>query len=186
MLAAAVELIAMQGFSATTLEQVGLRAGYSRGLVTQRFGSKEGLIEALVERLHHHFNELLGVSGIDQLPGLDATLAYIDIYLANLENSETSMRAYYVLVSESIGVLPGLRATFIASKSRATQGIRILIERAQKEGSVRPDLDAGAVSDMATGLIMGLTLQWLLDPSTDLPRIRKVVLETTRRTLTGR
>ncbi|MDE1172779.1 MAG: TetR/AcrR family transcriptional regulator [Parvibaculaceae bacterium] len=185
MLAAAVELIAMQGFSATTLEQVGLRAGYSRGLVTQRFGSKEGLIEVLVEQLHQHFNELLDVSGINLLPGLDATIAYLDIYLSNLENSETTMRAYHVLVSESIGVLPGIRATFVASKTRTTQRLRTLIERAQQEGTVRPELDAGAAADMATGLLMGLTLEWLLDPSTDLPRIRKVVLETTRRTLSG-
>lgn len=185
LLTAAVELIAEQGFSATTLEQVGVKAGYSRGLVTQRFGSKEGLTETLVEQLHQHFNELLTISGVNRLPGLEATLAYIDIYLGNLENSEIIMRAYHVLVSESIGVLPGLRPTFIMSKSRATEGIKALIERAQKEGAVRADLDAAAVSDMITGLIMGLTLQWLLDPSVDLARTRKVVLETTRRTLTG-
>jgi AcrR family transcriptional regulator len=40
---AAIELLVKTGIQNTTLQEVGLRAGYSRGLATHRFGSKAGL-----------------------------------------------------------------------------------------------------------------------------------------------
>jgi len=47
LLDAAADLIAEGGYEAMTLAAVGERAGYSRGLVTARFGSKDQLLEAL-------------------------------------------------------------------------------------------------------------------------------------------
>ncbi|WP_347338882.1 helix-turn-helix domain-containing protein [Mycolicibacterium sp. P9-64] len=38
---AAIELIAEKGFSNTTAQEIGIRAGYSRAMVRERFGSKE-------------------------------------------------------------------------------------------------------------------------------------------------
>src|SRR6201996_7868448 len=40
------------GVSAATFEAIARRGGYSRGLVGQRFGSKLGLIEAVIAYLH--------------------------------------------------------------------------------------------------------------------------------------
>ena len=44
MLDATVDLIVTRGPSATSLKEVGLKAGYSRGLASQRFGSKDKLM----------------------------------------------------------------------------------------------------------------------------------------------
>ena len=41
---AAVGLLVERGIAGTTLASIGERAGYSRGLVTHRFGSKAGLL----------------------------------------------------------------------------------------------------------------------------------------------
>ena len=51
LLQAASELIVKGGFDSLTFAAIGERAGYSRGLVTARFGNKEGLIEALTDRI---------------------------------------------------------------------------------------------------------------------------------------
>ena len=48
---AAVALICERGAGATTLKDVGLRAGYSRGLASYRFGSKEGLWSFLIRTI---------------------------------------------------------------------------------------------------------------------------------------
>ena len=45
---AAIELLVKHGLHGTTLQGVGERAGYSRGLATHRFGSKAGVHIALV------------------------------------------------------------------------------------------------------------------------------------------
>lgn len=51
LLAAAGDLFAAQGYSATRLEDVAQRAGVAKGLVTFYFKSKEGLFRAVVRRL---------------------------------------------------------------------------------------------------------------------------------------
>ena len=51
LLDAAAELISEGGYERMTLAAIGKRAGYSHGLVTARFGSKEGLLWALVDRM---------------------------------------------------------------------------------------------------------------------------------------
>ena len=48
LLTAAAELIATEGFAAASLERVGAAAGYSRGLASQKFGSKDGLVTAVI------------------------------------------------------------------------------------------------------------------------------------------
>src|ERR1700752_4083509 len=51
LLDAAAELISEGGYERMTMAAIGKRAGYSHGLVTARFGSKEGLLWALVDRM---------------------------------------------------------------------------------------------------------------------------------------
>lgn len=46
---AALELFALKGYDATSLADIGHRAGYSRSLVKYHFGSKSGLAESLLE-----------------------------------------------------------------------------------------------------------------------------------------
>jgi hypothetical protein len=55
MLRAARRLIARQGYTKTTLAQVGKEAGYTGGLVSHHFGSKGGLLRELVGRITQRF-----------------------------------------------------------------------------------------------------------------------------------
>src|SRR6187431_2555326 len=80
LLKAAMEVIVEQGVRAATFEAIGQKAGYSRGLATQKFGSKQGMTEALIGHLHERQNEALAAAGIDRAPGLDALLGYVDHY----------------------------------------------------------------------------------------------------------
>ena len=49
LLVATAELVAEQGFERTTAAEIGLRAGYSRSMVRDRYGSREALFETLVQ-----------------------------------------------------------------------------------------------------------------------------------------
>ena len=49
---ATLAVVANRGVSAATFDEIGRAAGYSRGLATQKFGSKQGLIEAVIDYLH--------------------------------------------------------------------------------------------------------------------------------------
>ena len=48
LLEATMRVVSEKGVAAATFDAIGREAGYSRGLVTQRFGSKDGLIRSLI------------------------------------------------------------------------------------------------------------------------------------------
>ena len=56
---AAIELIAQRGVKDLTMAEVGIHAGYSRGLPHQHFGSKENLIDAVLHAIVEKFNQRL-------------------------------------------------------------------------------------------------------------------------------
>src|SRR5580704_12089590 len=79
-LTAAAELVVEQGVHSLTLARVGERAGYSRGLITHYFGSKQALLERLAYATQRGF-----VPGLDGMsPGLDRLLGLIDGYIGAL------------------------------------------------------------------------------------------------------
>lgn len=182
LLLAAAELIAEEGFNAATFEKVGARAGYSRGLASQRFGSKDGMIEALIDYLHERSMELASAEGRADMTGLDAIISSVDIYLRNFER-EQAIRSYFVAMAGSVATLSHLRAAFAASHMKAKERFEAHIREGQAEGSISKDLDAEAAALMIGSLILGISTQWLIDASTDLERIRKTSLDTLRRSL---
>lgn len=52
---AAIELFAEQGYVRTTLNDVGNRAGYTGGLVSNRFGSKAALLRIVLDNIQRSF-----------------------------------------------------------------------------------------------------------------------------------
>ena len=60
MFEAAIELINEFGTRKMTLKEIGERAGYSRGLASYRFGSKDGLLRELFVRFDKRWKEHLG------------------------------------------------------------------------------------------------------------------------------
>ncbi len=182
LLLAAAELIAEEGFSAATFEKVGARAGYSRGLASQRFGSKDGLIEALIDYLHERSEELVFAEGLNGVKGLDAILASVDIYMRNFE-TEQAIRAYFVAMAGAVGTLSPQRAAFAASHMKAKERFALHLREGQEMGNISTQIDADATALMIGSLILGVSTQWLIDPTTDLARVRRTTLTALRRSL---
>ena len=76
---AAVKLICERGAAETTLKDVGLLAGYSRGLASYRFGTKAGLWSFLVRTIGEEWLAELEQSVADTT-GLDTIHAAIDAH----------------------------------------------------------------------------------------------------------
>src|SRR5258706_10507536 len=81
---AAMAVVAEEGVGAVPFDALGRKGGFSRGLATQRFGSKRGLIEAVISHLHERQEATRREMRIDELPGLEAVLAFVDHYLRDL------------------------------------------------------------------------------------------------------
>lgn len=179
LLQAAGDVIAERGVTAATFEAIGTQAGYSRGLATQKFGSKQGMIEALIAHLHARQDAVLGAIGIDVMPGLEAVLTYVDLYLRDL-SLKGEGRAYFMLLAGAVADLSDLRAAFAVSHERVERRLEAMVLRGQTEGAIRRDLDADAAALMVGSLLLGLSIQCLIDPDMDLEPIRTTSLATLR------
>ena len=179
LLRAAAALIAEQGTAAATFENIGARAGYSRGLVTQRFGSKQGLIEALIARLQARIQGLLDDRQLDTLDGLEAILAFVDIFLRNLAQ-DGELRAYFVLMAGAVAEVSDQRGPFAAAHKEVEVRLEGLVLRGQAEGVIRAGLNPDAAALIVGSLLLGLSTQLLVDPGMDLEPIRETSLATLR------
>lgn len=176
---AAIAVMARNGVAAATFEAIGRESGYSRSLVTQRFGARKGLIDAVIGQTRDSFQARLTAHGIDALPGLDALLAYMDLYLTELAE-EGALRAYFMLLSSAVADLTELREIYALEHERVRQLLAALVVRGQAEGNVRREIDADAAALMIGSMQLGLSMQLLVDPTMDLEPIRATTLGTLR------
>lgn len=165
LLDAATQLIADQGFTRTSLAQIGKAAGYSRGLVNERFGSKTELVRVLAEE----FRDSLAVERLDPAlegrSGLDALIVAVETYLDSLEWSGALGRAYYELLGESLALIPEIQETFLEAERALRSGFRHLVEDAVASGEIPADADTDALATVVVGILRGVSVQWLRDPA---------------------
>ena len=176
---AAIAVVSEKGVSAATFEAIGRRGGYSRGLVGLRFGSKLGLIEAVIAYLHDDMEAFAASHGMDGLPGLDALLSYVDFYLQRLARLG-EVQAYFRLLSWVVADISAFRSAFAAEHDRIRHRFEGWILRGQAEGDIRKDVDATAAAQMVGGQLLGISMQVLIDPGVDLKPIRATCVTTFR------
>jgi len=173
MLRAAMRLIAKQGYTKTTLAQIGEASGYSRGLVSHRFGSKEGLLQVLVSGSAGRFFEEQVLPAIEGRSGLAALSVMVDTYLNELVVREERLRAIYVLMGEALGPVPEIREVFVKLNGAFRDSARASIEAGVEDGELRGDLDAVAESALFVGMLRGVAMQWVTEPGCfDLAAVR--------------
>jgi AcrR family transcriptional regulator len=179
LLEAAAALIQERGMAAATFENIGARAGYSRGLATRHFGSKQGLIEALIARIQERRDGTLDDDDRMKPDGLDGVLAFVDTYLEDL-GSDGDLRAYFITLAAAVAEISELRRLFAEAHKGVEQRLEALILAGKAQGSVRADIDADAAALMIGSLLFGVSMQLLLDPDMDLQPIRRVSVATLR------
>jgi AcrR family transcriptional regulator len=98
LLKAACRIISGNGLSALTCEDVGRLAGYSRGQTYQRFGSKEGLLIAAVERLRAYRRECVTQAAQRGKSGIEELIDYCGLHLGALDKGPEFGRLFRCLV----------------------------------------------------------------------------------------
>ncbi len=164
LLDAAAELIGEGGYGAMTLAAVGTRAGYSRGLVTARFGSKRDLLDALVDRISTSWN----IRNVQPLTvgksGLDGLLITLEAIRRQSKREPDALRRLYALQFEALGPVPELRAHFVDFHRTMRSDMAAFVRRGLRDGSVVAGTNAKAEGAAIVGALRGIGYQWLLDP----------------------
>ena len=108
MLRAATELIAKHGSAGVSLAKIGVAAGYSRGLPTERYGSKSNLLEAVIDASDAWFQRRLAAR-LAGRSGLDSLRERIRAHLDTVRESRVPTVALFLLIIDSAATLPELR-----------------------------------------------------------------------------
>ena len=171
LLEAAAQLIGQKGFVQTSLEEIGLKAGYSRGLVSHRYGSKEGLARELMREISAGMAKNLEPI-TEGYSGLEAVRRIAREYLTTVENATTSTRALYVLMFESLGPLSDLRKDFDAITENFITSFQLQLELAVKKGEIPEHTHCKTVAFNLVAHLRGITLMWITNPNmVDVPEI---------------
>lgn len=188
LLAAAAEIIASEGYMAATLERVGERAGFSRGLASRKYGSKDGLIEAVIWRVSAHVHEQVDLAIADVSDPLEQLMRLFDRFV-ELVLSDTFVRAYFVLFSAMIANRLDTRTVFDEVQQRFGERISTLIGQAQAAGAIPAAIPAAHAAFMVGCLLAGISIEtaieYPVDGESDPAALRADLVAMLRRALGG-
>lgn len=163
MFESAKQIIVEKGTHHTTLKEIGERAGYSRGLASNRFGSKEGLFSQMVRDFNRRWGgELQRFVG--DKTGLAAFIAALDAVEFFLLKHSEEMRALYILWFESMSSHDEVRRQLAANHSAYRRDAERWVRQGIEEGTIRPSIDPTSFAVEFASLIFGLIYQWLVQP----------------------
>jgi AcrR family transcriptional regulator len=162
MLRAAVELFAERGVSGTSLADIGERAGFSRGLPVSRYGSKVGLIKAVLESMERR-SAARRVVALEGKRGLAALRAAIAHRIDMMQGSAAASSALYSVVIASLYSMPELKPYIAAKNDGWRRNIAAHLQDAQSAGEIRADVDCDQQATIIHCLLRGLIIDHMID-----------------------
>lgn len=180
-LRAATRLIARNGSAGTSMAEIGLAAGYSRGLPAERFGTKDALLKSVVARIEEAFQTRLAAELGDKT-GLAAVEARIAAHLDGALKGADGVRALYLLYMEALTVAPELHRQIAQMGHDNRDGFADHLRDARRRGEVDGDIDPKAHATVILGAIRGVITQWVIDPkAVDLMEAKATLVAMVRR-----
>jgi len=153
---AAIELFAERGFRGTGIAPLAERVGVSHPALLYYFGTKERLLlEVAAER--ERVESSLFDDKSDRMEWLH------DLVRFN-SRSPTLIRLYIVLAAENLDESDPLHSFFVNRYKLARQLMSHMLRVEQRAGTVGPDADIAQLSREILATLLGLEMQWLIDP----------------------
>lgn len=166
MLEAAIRLIVERGILNTKLTDVGVEAGYSRGLAAMRFGTKAGLLSRVVHfTLSNWIDQAKRVVGAKT--GLAAVYAAIDAQDQWSRESSVEMRALYGVFFQSTDPGADYRANVARTLSAQRRELASWIREARDAGELPANTKPEREARQILSAMLGIVYQWMMDPSLD-------------------
>lgn len=164
MFEAAMHLIVERGTHNTTLKEIGEKAGYSRGLASNRFGSKETLFSHMVRDFNEKWASELRrfVGGNTGLSALEGALDAVEFFMLN---RTMQMQAMYILWFESITSYAVVRRRLAANHIAYRRDTTRWLTQGINDGEVRANIDPESFAVEFSAFIFGLVYQWLANPT---------------------
>lgn len=156
-----MDLFATEGYRATSMGRIAAEVGLTHAGVLHHFGTKEVLLEAVIEH-----RDKLDYPLRDALTGKHGASVFEGIMLVGEHNTARPGLAqlYTVLLAGSLQDDAAGHQYFKARYRFMRKGIAASIRAGQAKGEIRGDVDAAAVANRILATLDGLQTSWLLDP----------------------
>ena len=163
---AAISLLVERGIAGTTLAGIGERSGYSRGLVTHRFGSKAGLLAHVHDSVAAEW--LRRVSAVvGRATGVAALQRVTDALYKFILEEPRGLRAMYLLRYASIDPSAEYRANVAKVNAAHVKALTRWVAEGQQHGDITADVDPRLAAELFASAVDGLLYRWLVNP--DIP-----------------
>ncbi|HEX2575554.1 MAG TPA: TetR/AcrR family transcriptional regulator [Aquihabitans sp.] len=153
------DLVCEQGYTRTTAAEIGERAGYSRNMVRDRFGSKQNLFYDVVFAA---FTTPEPRRSAEEGTGLQRVLHMVDSVRKRAERSPEAVRATSIVTFEAVASNDPLARVVLA-------GIADYLDRRTRhiadgiaDGSIRADVDPRAEAEILQAEEMGVAFDDLM------------------------
>lgn len=163
MLDAAIDLILERGTEKTTLQAIGEKAGYSRGLATYRFGSKAGLFDAVCKAISRRWLEYLKKS-VGEKTGIEAMCAALDAFLQFITAAPRDARVLQILYCGAASPLSEYRATSVNIHSKQQEDVARWVQAGIENGTIRADADPKTIAAQYIAYIGGMNYLGVINP----------------------
>jgi len=164
MLKAAIELILEHGIRKTTLQSIGERAGYSRGLATYRFGSKAGLLDEGCKSISRRWLSYLNGRVGSQI-GIDAMCTALDSFFEFIRDNEDDAQVLQILYGAAASPGSEFRHTSASIHRRQMNDVADWVAAGIVAGDIRHDVDPNSVAAQYIAYISGMAYLWLINRS---------------------
>ena len=169
MVEAAVAIMLQHGISGLRLTEVGMQAGYSRGLAAMRFGSMGGLLRRVAELLGSRWIRAV-TEAVGNKRGIAAIYAAIDTQERFLAPPASAVRVQYLILFNSLdpGAADRLNASrvLLAQRRDLARWIREAAEDGDASSTMDPDAEAASILSSMIGTIFQSLMDANMPPNT--------------------
>ncbi|KND46015.1 MULTISPECIES: TetR/AcrR family transcriptional regulator [Streptomyces] len=164
MVDAAITLFSQQGVRGTGVAAIAERAGVTPSALIHHFGSKDGLVRAVLEEADRRALARLSATAASE-PTLDEAF---DWFVRDAEHTAAAEREltalHTTLTAENLEPGAALH-TWFRDRGRALRAhLTALFTRATADGTARPGPNPSLLATEVAAFLEGAHLLWLLDP----------------------
>lgn len=164
LLSAAADLLAEHGVDGVSVDAVADAAGRTSGAVYAHFGSKQGMLVALLDEWRHSLVSVIA-QAFEEAPTLDDRLAAVARAVIVSPSDDTRRllaleRELARIAGRDLAVASVLRDRSCEAQARMARGFR-----AWMAAGIVPSADPDALARAFRALVIGIELQQRLDPT---------------------
>ncbi|WP_018762784.1 TetR/AcrR family transcriptional regulator [Arthrobacter sp. 135MFCol5.1] len=161
----AMDVFGEHGFAGGSLRTIAEQAGVNHATLIQHFGSKEGLLTAVLEEWDRRTVE----NGLTDVSGLDYFRRLPEVMAAH-ENNRGLLELFTTIAAEASNPTHPAHAFITQRYTSNLATLAAHLGEAARIGDIASLSPAQIEIEarLLTGMLDGIGLQWLLDPTTDI------------------